>query len=95
MFRQAFAERRGRPKEKNRGTNSFGGVKAPSPPLRNVAKQSPKSPIAPVSEWGATGSSIGKRRLLTSAQFAEMRRKLADVDAKLRQLGAAERARRR
>ena len=37
----------------------------------------------------------GKRRFLTSAQFAEMRRKLADVDAKLRQLSAAERGRRR
>jgi hypothetical protein len=43
-----------------------------------------------VSSWGATGSSIGKRRLLTSAQFAEMRRKLADVSDKLRQLTAAE-----
>jgi hypothetical protein len=37
---------------------------------------------------GATGSSIGKRRLLTSAQFTEMRRKLDDVAANLRQLSA-------
>jgi hypothetical protein len=42
-----------------------------------------------------TGNCIGKRRLLTRSQFAEMRRKLADVDAKLRQLSAAERGRRR
>jgi hypothetical protein len=58
-------------------------------------KQPPKPPAARLSDWGATGSSIGKRRLLTSAQFAEMRRKLADVDAKLRQMTAAERQRRR
>jgi len=60
-----------------------------------MARQSPKPPAARLSDWGATGGSIGKRRLLTSAQFAEMRRKLADVDAKLRQLSAAERGRRR
>jgi hypothetical protein len=60
-----------------------------------MARQSPKPPVARLSDWGATGSSIGKRRLLTSTQFAEMRRKLADVDAKLRQLSAAERGRRR
>jgi hypothetical protein len=32
--------------------------------------------------------------LLTSVQFADLRRKLADVEAKLRQLTAAERNRR-
>jgi hypothetical protein len=58
-------------------------------------KKSPKPPPTRVSDRGATGSTIGKRRLLTRAQFAEMRRKLADVDAKLRQLSAAERGRRR
>jgi hypothetical protein len=60
-----------------------------------MATQSTKPPTARSNDWGATGSSIGKRRLLTSAQFAEMRRKLADVDAKLRQMTAAERQRRR
>jgi hypothetical protein len=63
--------------------------------LRFMAKQSPKQPAARLSDWGATGGSIGKRRLLTRAQYAELRRKLADVDAKLRQLGAAERGRQR
>jgi hypothetical protein len=60
-----------------------------------MARQLPKPPAARLSNWGATGSSIGNRRLLTNAQFAEMRRKLADVDAKLRQLSATERGRRR
>jgi hypothetical protein len=58
-----------------------------------MAKQSPKPPAARLSDWGATGNSIGKRRLLTRSQFADMRRKLADVDAKLRQMTAAERQR--
>ena len=58
-------------------------------------KQPPKPPAAQVSDWGATGNPIGKRRLLTRSQFAELRRKLADVDAKLRQMTAAERQRRR
>jgi hypothetical protein len=58
-----------------------------------MAKQSPKPPAARLSDWSATGNSIGKRRLLTSPQYAELRRKLADLDAKLRQLGATERGR--
>jgi hypothetical protein len=60
-----------------------------------MARKSTKPPAARVSDWNATGNSTGKRRLLTRSQFAEMRRKLADVDAKLRQLSAAERGRRR
>jgi hypothetical protein len=58
-----------------------------------MARKSIKPSAARLSDWGATGSSIGKRRLLTSAQYAEPRRKLADLDAKLRQLGAAQRGR--
>jgi len=48
-------------------------------------RQSRKPPSARVSGWGATGNPDGKRRLLTSAQYAELRRKLADVEVKLRQ----------
>ena len=58
-----------------------------------MARKSTKPPAARVSDWGVTGNYIGKRRLLTRSQFAEMRRKLADVDAKLRELSAAERRR--
>jgi hypothetical protein len=60
-----------------------------------MAKQSPKPPKADLPSWGATGQVIGKRRLLTSAQYAEIRRKLAELDAKLRQMTAAERNRNR
>ena len=60
-----------------------------------MARQPPKPPTAYLSGWGATGNPDGKRRFLTSAQCAELRRKLADVDFKLRQLSAAERVRRR
>jgi len=52
-------------------------------------------PPARVSSWGATGRSDGRRRFLTSAQFAERRRKLADLDAKLRQMAWAQHERRR
>lgn len=55
-----------------------------------MTKQSPKPPIVRASGWGATGSSDGKRRFLTSEQFAEIRRKRADLYAKLRQMTAAE-----
>jgi hypothetical protein len=51
-----------------------------------MPRQSLKPPAARVSGWGATGSPDGKRRLLTNAQFAEMRRKRADLYEKLRQL---------
>jgi hypothetical protein len=59
-----------------------------------MATQPPKPPAARVSSWGATGRLDGKRRFLTKAQFAEMRRKRADLDAKLWQLTLAERDRR-
>ena len=58
-------------------------------------KQSLKPPVARVSGWGATGSPDGKRRLLTSAQWAEIRRKRADLYERLRQLTVSERERRR
>jgi hypothetical protein len=56
-----------------------------------MAKQRPKPPAARLNGWGGTGQSLGGRRLLTSTQYAEIRRKLADVDAKLREMTAAER----
>ena len=49
----------------------------------------------PDSASGATGDPNSARRFLTSAQYAEMRRKRADLDAKLKQMTAAERGRRR
>jgi hypothetical protein len=53
-----------------------------------------RQPLTPrLSVWGATGDPYGGRRFLTSAQFAEMRRKRADLEAKLRQLSSAERRR--
>ena len=54
-----------------------------------------KPPTARVCGWGATGYLGASRRFLTSAQDAEVRRKRADLDAKLRQLTSAERDRRR
>jgi len=60
-----------------------------------MAMQPPKPPTVRVSGWGATGSLNANQRLLTSAQRAEVRRKRADLDAKLRQLTVAERDRRR
>ena len=57
--------------------------------------QPPKPPAARVSGWGSTGSPDGKRRLLSRAQYAEIRRKRADLYVKLRQMTAAERDRRR
>jgi hypothetical protein len=60
-----------------------------------MARQPPKPPASRVSGWGGTGYPNGSRPLLTSAQYAEMRRKRADVDAKLKQMTAAERDRRR
>jgi hypothetical protein len=41
------------------------------------------------------GKLAAKSRLLTSAQFRGMRRQLSDLDAKLRQMTAAEHERRR
>jgi hypothetical protein len=60
-----------------------------------MARQPPKTPAARVFGWGGTGSPNGSRAPLTSAQYAELRRKRADLDAKLRQMTAAERDRRR
>jgi hypothetical protein len=60
-----------------------------------MARQSSKPTTARVSGWGATGSPDGSRPLLTSAQYVEIRRKRADLEAKLRQLTATERERRR
>ena len=59
-----------------------------------MARQSPKPPNAHSSVW-AVGSLAPKHRLLTKAQFAEMRRKQADLEAKLQQMTAAGRERRR
>jgi hypothetical protein len=58
-----------------------------------MARQPPKPPIVRVSDWGATGCLGATRRFLTSAQQAQMRRKRADVDAKLRQMTMAGRER--
>jgi hypothetical protein len=58
-----------------------------------MGKRSPKPPTVRSNDWGATDHLYGGRRFLTSAQLAQMRRKLADVDAKLRQMTAAERQR--
>jgi hypothetical protein len=63
--------------------------------LGSMARQSLKSPSAHLNASGATGHLIGGPRFLTSVQRAELRRKLAEMDAKLRQLSAAERVRRR
>ena len=63
--------------------------------LRSMARQTSKPPTARVSSWSAMGSPEGQRRFLTKAQFAELRRKRADVYAKLRQMTEAERERRR
>jgi hypothetical protein len=61
-----------------------------------MARQLPKPPSAVItSGWGPTGNPNGQRRFLTSAQFAEIRRKRADLDAKLWQMTKAERERRR
>jgi hypothetical protein len=61
-----------------------------------MARQLPKPPAAArISGWGGTGYPNGSRPLLTSAQYAEMRRKRADLDAKLKQMTAVERDRRR
>jgi hypothetical protein len=56
-----------------------------------MAKQSLKPPTARISGWGRTGYPNGSRPLLTRTQYAEMRRKRADLDAKLKQMTAAER----
>ena len=58
-----------------------------------MARQPPKPPTPRLSVWGAMGDLNSARRFLTSAQYAEMRRKRADLDAKLKQMTAAERGR--
>jgi hypothetical protein len=54
-----------------------------------------KRPTVRVSDWGATGCIGVTQRFLTSAQNAEVRRKRAGLDEKLRQMTMAERDRRR
>jgi hypothetical protein len=54
--------------------------------------KSQKSPTS--SDLGATDRSDGGRRFLIGAQFGEIRRKRADIDAKLRQMTEAEREKR-
>jgi hypothetical protein len=44
-----------------------------------MAQQSPKPLAARVSGWGATASPDGSRLLMTSAQYAQRRRKRADL----------------
>ena len=56
-----------------------------------MAKQPPKPPAARRSGWGETGQPLAGGRLLTSTELAETRRKLAEVDAKIREMTAAER----
>lgn len=60
-----------------------------------MATKLPKLPTGHVPSLGAALPFIGGPRLLTSVQRAELRSKLADVEAKLRQMTAAERNRRR
>jgi hypothetical protein len=59
-----------------------------------MPKQSPKPTTSHIPGSGATRRLIGGHRFLTSAECTELRRKLIDVDAKLRQLTTAERNRR-
>jgi hypothetical protein len=60
-----------------------------------MARRPSKTPAAPLSGGGATGTPYGRRRFLTSAKYAEMlRRKRADLTTKLWQMTAAERERR-
>jgi hypothetical protein len=57
-----------------------------------MARRPSKPPAAPfISGWGATGTPYGRRRFLTSAKYADMRRKRADASTKLWQMTAAER----
>lgn len=58
-----------------------------------MARQLPKPPT-PRTIWSADSLAF-KPRLLTKAQFAEARRKRADLYEKLRQLTASARERRR
>ena len=58
-----------------------------------MARQLPKPP-SPHIGWSANSLAF-KGRLLTKAQFAEARRKRADLNEKLRQLTVCERERRR
>ena len=60
-----------------------------------MARQPPKPPTPRLSVWGATGDPNSARRFLTDAQYAEIRRKRADLNAKLWQMTTAERGRRR
>jgi hypothetical protein len=57
-----------------------------------MARQSPKPPTTRILGWGV--GNLAKPRLLTSAQLRGMRLQLSDLDAKLRQMTAAEHERR-
>ena len=60
--------------------------------LGYMDRQSPKPPSPRI--WSADSLAF-KARLLAKAEFAEARRKRADLNEKLRQLSLAERDRRR
>jgi hypothetical protein len=60
-----------------------------------MAKQSPKPPAIRLSVWGAAGDPNSPRRFLTDAQYAVIRRKRAELNAKLWQMTTTERERRR
>lgn len=59
-----------------------------------MARKSPKPTSRPARSWSADSLAF-KPRLLTKAQFAEARRKRADLNEKQRQLTVSERDRRR
>jgi hypothetical protein len=59
-----------------------------------MARQPRKPPAARLNTSGGTRPLIGGPRFLTAVQRDEFRRKLAEVEAKLRQKGAVERERR-
>ena len=60
-----------------------------------MVRRLPKPPPVRSSDRRATGGHDGSPRLLTNAQYADKRRKRADMNEKLRQMTVAERERRR
>jgi hypothetical protein len=60
-----------------------------------MVTQPSKPPTVRGSGWGATGIHDSSQRLLTSVQYADKRRKRAELNEKLRQMMVAERERRR
>jgi hypothetical protein len=59
-----------------------------------MVRQSAKPSTTRINSWDV-GNLAAKSPLLTSVQFRGMRRQLSDLDAKLRQMTAAEHERRR